>query len=758
MATQSYANEDSSQQQVRWFKTLQFLLIALLASTAFLTGDGPAVSKGMTSWSVMSFTILGSLWGVFHLRFSNVRYRVDWSSFLLCLTVLAMLVSMLSHFGAGDFRAGLNSWWQWVAYAVGFMLCLQLLNSPQVIRAVVAVMLAIVVAISSIGIYDSLVRIPQVRAEYFQGNDQQRVTMLREAGISDVRVGSPSRYHFESRIQSPEPHVTFALTNSLAGFLAPWFTVLLFTLLNQKQSPHGKAEFLKFLGLAGIVAFCLILTKSRAACCAIGLSVLVGGVLLKGYRSAALKAGGILAAIGVIVFGLGIATHRLDSKILTEAVKSLSFRMEYWESSTEMAVDHLWTGVGPGNFRDHYTFYKQVGASESIADPHNWLLEILTSYGLPVLVLLCLAMGVAFLRVLKSEPPDEERGKQGPGLSANQVYLAGGIGCAFGLAVDQFSYAFIPLSVFYVALPGFAIVIFLLQDWVERGQLHSHHILLAFVCWTINLSVAGGITYPGVAFTGWLLLGLSLLSRSNKDLFGVESRSNDQRVLSRRQRWIMMVFMGALPIAAYVTFHRPVTTVDYQLLHANYDLSQNNVSRAREHLQEAINADPTNIDAYLQHAHVLFMLLSEERSTRLYEEYKTLVDQVLALNPNSQTSYELFSQQALLLYDRFKQPEDLSRALAFVKRESELYPTNAYVFARMAICQYFQGDWEASLGAHEKALSLDKENPHLEFKLSNRRLCEVEFAGWTGQKIFFEKIDESVEQSLRFLRNKRKQQ
>ena len=160
------------------------------------------------------------------------------------------------------------------------------------------------------------------------------------------------------------------MTNSLAGFLAPWFTVLLFTLLNQKQSPHGKAEFLKFLGLACIVAFCLILTKSRAACCAIGLSVLVGGVLLKGYRSVVLKAGGLLAAIGVIVFVLGIATQRLDSKILTEAVKSLS--QGVLGKFHEMAVDHLWTG-GTAIFAIITPL--QVGASESIAD-HNWLLEV----------------------------------------------------------------------------------------------------------------------------------------------------------------------------------------------------------------------------------------------------------------------------------------------------------------------------------------------------------------------------------------------
>ena len=276
----------------------------------------------------------------------------------------------------------------------------------------------------------------------------------------------------------------------------------------------------------------------------IGLSVLVGGVLLKGYRSVVLKAGGLLAAIGVIVFVLGIATQRLDSKILTEAVKSLSFRMEYWESSTEMAVDHLWTGVGPGNFRDHYTFYKQVGASESIADPHNWLLEVLTSFGLPVLVLLCLAIGVALLRVLNSElirrTSIRRTGHSGPRLSTNQIYLAGGIGCALDWpwinSIDAHSVVGI-----LCRLTRFCDCHFPAAGLGRAGALHPHHLLLAFVCWAINLSVAGGITYPGVAYTGWLLLGLSLLSGSNKNLSGVESQNLDQRVLSQRQRWIMMV-------------------------------------------------------------------------------------------------------------------------------------------------------------------------------------------------------------------------
>ena len=70
----------------------------------------------------------------------------------------------------------------------------------------------------------------------------------------------------------------------------------------------------------------------------------------------------------------------------------------------------------------------------------------------------------------------------------------------------------------------------------------------------------------------------------------------------------------------------------------------------------------------------------------------------------------------------------------FVKRKSELYPTNAYVFARMSYVSTFRR-LEGCLLAQEK-VAADDENPHLEFKLSNRRLCEVEFAAGRTKDIF----------------------
>jgi len=46
-----------------------------------------------------------------------------------------------------------------------------------------------------------------------------------------------------------------------------------------------------------------------------------------------------------------------------------------------MFADHPLTGVGPGNFANYYSRYKPPEAIESVLDPHNFLLSILTQYG-----------------------------------------------------------------------------------------------------------------------------------------------------------------------------------------------------------------------------------------------------------------------------------------------------------------------------------------------------------------------------------------
>ena len=60
---------------------------------------------------------------------------------------------------------------------------------------------------------------------------------------------------------------------------------------------------------------------------------------------------------------------------------SMLVRWQYWAASAHMIADHRMTGVGPGNFADYYTHYKPAAALESVADPHNVLLSLMTQYG-----------------------------------------------------------------------------------------------------------------------------------------------------------------------------------------------------------------------------------------------------------------------------------------------------------------------------------------------------------------------------------------
>ena len=176
--TGSKPSTDPTRRHLLWAKSLQWTLIALFVSTAFLTGDGPAVTQGMSSWLIMGLLFIGVGWGIYQWLFPTVRFYRQWPTFLFSLAVLLMLIPVFTNVGEGNLRASINSWWLWVALAVGFTLIIQLCHSQRIARGLVSVMIAVAVSISCIGIYDSLVKIPALRAEYFSGSAQEKIEML----------------------------------------------------------------------------------------------------------------------------------------------------------------------------------------------------------------------------------------------------------------------------------------------------------------------------------------------------------------------------------------------------------------------------------------------------------------------------------------------------------------------------------------------------------------------------------------------------
>ena len=89
----------------------------------------------------------------------------------------------------------------------------------------------------------------------------------------------------------------------------------------------------------------------------------------------------LIACLLLAVAGSGMVVNYGLTNGRLPGGNSMLVRWQYWDASGKMYADHLLTGVGPGNFAHFYPHYKPAAASESVSDPHNFLLSILTQYG-----------------------------------------------------------------------------------------------------------------------------------------------------------------------------------------------------------------------------------------------------------------------------------------------------------------------------------------------------------------------------------------
>ena len=76
-----------------------------------------------------------------------------------------------------------------------------------------------------------------------------------------------------------------------------------------------------------------------------------------------------------------------------------------------MIAAHPWLGCGPGNFQEAYTLYKLPEASEEIADPHNFLLEVWATAGTPAAVGLLAVLGCFAFAAWQLAPMARSQGR-----------------------------------------------------------------------------------------------------------------------------------------------------------------------------------------------------------------------------------------------------------------------------------------------------------------------------------------------------------
>ncbi|MHC4179152.1 MAG: O-antigen ligase family protein, partial [Planctomycetota bacterium] len=372
-------------------------MCALFVARPLFPSEG-AARQGDGLPVVMLWLVLAALWGFGAIARPRFRVRFGWTDAAVLLLIAWHTIAALWAAKHLSPRPAVNMLWEWIALGLAFFLARQLIAGRREARAIVAVMIALAVALSAYGLYQYAHELPNQRAEY--AGDLDRA--MRDAGVW-FPPGAPERQAFKDRLESKEPYATFALANSLAGYLAPWLVVLAGVGIS---AGPGRRRLWIWVGVvcAGLpIAACLLLTKSRSGWLAFlfGMFLLLvwlGWSLLhrmrgagRGWRlpAAVVAFGVIILAVGVCVaVSLGMATGALDREVLSEASKSLGYRVQYWRSSLRMIGDHPLVGCGPGNFQNAYTAYKLPEASEEVADPHNFLLEVWATAGTPAMLAL----------------------------------------------------------------------------------------------------------------------------------------------------------------------------------------------------------------------------------------------------------------------------------------------------------------------------------------------------------------------------------
>ncbi|MEN6406305.1 MAG: O-antigen ligase family protein [Thermoguttaceae bacterium] len=661
------------------------------SESAALFGDGLTM--------VMLWIALAVVWLLGAIGRPTFRLRFSGTDVAVLLLIGWHTIAALWAVGGANPRPAWNMLWEWLGMALAYGMARQLVDTPREARAMVVVMIALAVALSGYGLYQYACEFPATRAEYAADPDQA----MRRADFWFL-PGSAERKLFEDRLQSTEPIATFALTNSLAGYLAPWLAVLACLWFAAKQNRRRQTVM---FAVGAVVAACLLLTKSRSGYLAVGAGFVLAWWLCRdrvvrfGWKWP-LAAAGSLA----LLVAAALAVGGLDRQVLGEASKSFGYRLQYWQSTARMIADHPVVGCGPGNFQDAYLQYKLPEASEEVADPHNFLMEIAATAGVPALVAFLIVLGCFFVgqvvhRSSRSGPVDDLSGSFGQVGNPSCVWIGAMVGFPLSVATGIFSAAPPGNAALWIGWPLAAVTVAMLWGWIQNGRMPYWTPTVGIVVLLVNLLAAGGIGLPSVAGTFWLLLALG-------------QQGGSVRAVRVWVAWIGLIIALGIVAACYATAYRPVLNCQAEIQQAQREREPD---RAVEHLQAAAAADPWSAEPWRRLAAVEFADWVRQPDPAPWQRFQKASDEYLHRASRSATAWRTVAAWRLEAFERTQRRECLESAIAAFRQAAAIYPNNAILWAQLAEADRTAGHRAEFRRAAETALTLDKATPHVDKKL-----------------------------------------
>jgi len=290
-----------------------------------------------------------------------------------------VIAAIAAGLAAANTRAAITNIVCLVTPPLCAVLLVQILDSQSKIKLLLAVIAALGV-VSAYQCAEQFFVSNQVMIEQYQ---QAPETLLGPLGI---QPGTFKHMLFEHRLFSRGVHGFFTTSNSAGSFalLASFAAIALFIQKFQnRKSNSARSLHLLTCGIAVAAVLCgLAITRSKGAIAAsvIAAAMFITFLCFGNWLKAHKKTVFIVCLFAVIAGGCAAVCYGLTHGRLPGG-NSMLVRWQYWTGAAKMYAGHPFTGIGPGNFTHFYPHYKPAEALESVADPHNFLLSLLTQYG-----------------------------------------------------------------------------------------------------------------------------------------------------------------------------------------------------------------------------------------------------------------------------------------------------------------------------------------------------------------------------------------
>ena len=756
------------------------LLAALITARAFSPRD-PDLERGAGTglyWVLALLVVMGVAIAAGFIG-GRLRFRWSWTD---AAVILLMVLVAISSQHAFDRRPAINLAWEWMAMVVAYLLLRNLPRTREESAVLAGALVIVAIAVSTYGLYQVGVEMKPIRDAY-RRNPQAALKIL------NITPGTPAQAQFENRLlQSTEPMSTFALPNSLAGFIVGPLVMLLAVGLSNLVDRDSTTSRWSALGMAApvtlVLLVCLELTKSRSAWLG-----LLAGVVVVTWKSRRLVSRRLMLGAGlaglIVVAALvaaGLATRQLDRQVLTQSAMSLRYRLEYWQGTWKVVTggkgdlwqglwtSPFWSGTGPGNFRSYYLRYKLPQWSEEILDPHNLFLEVWATggFGAFLALLAALTLGLWYLLGPPSRPPAQtvpgrspprrghgqrtadppaapapRRGDEDPDAPPRRsTWLLASAGAGWVVVTvlgmlnpfeQDLFIRWLILGVSWVAAAC------LIAPLWQRIPIPPLALGAAVVAVLVNLLAAGGIGIPTVALGLWTAMALGLNLRDERACSRLREFESRVPPFIFAAVWaaVFGLFLGA--VMPYWRSEAAISKADEAIRHRPPDFE-----RAADAYLRAIAEDRYSVRPWLGYADLELLAWGTHGSKAEDVRWRAipiiLKDAVsLPRNPNSWSLHILRADRIRSILQRVGNqlpPIDVVSYGGEIVKETRiatlLYPSNASLHARLAEASAEISMFGDALKEAEEALRLDALTPHPDKKLPEpiRKRLEGQVAEW----------------------------